>query len=261
VTAPYEPTPPPTVPPPQPSVPPGRAVAGPARSPEEGGHPDADGPATSGPGTDGHDAGGPDAGGPDVEAPATGGPDAGAPAAGGRGVAGPAAPPAEVPDLDDRDRELHPRIVTVWRFSTVVSLLPPVVVLSAIAVAFLGATGWLVPSVLLVLLGAFAAWYPGARYARWRWRFTDLAIELEHGVLVRQAEALPYFRIQQIDVNEGPIDRLLGLASLQVTSASATGSVSLPGIAAQDAPGLRRALLARAAAAVGERGTGVRDAV
>jgi uncharacterized protein len=201
VTAPYEPTPPPTVPPPQPSVPPGRAVAGPA------------------------------------------------------------APPDEVPDLDDRDRELHPRIVTVWRFSTVISLLPPVVVLSAIAVAFLGATGWLVPTVLLVLLGAFAAWYPGARYARWRWRFTDLAIELEHGVLVRQAEALPYFRIQQIDVNEGPIDRLLGLASLQVTSASATGSVSLPGIAAQDAPGLRRALLARAAAAVGERGTGVRDAV
>jgi uncharacterized protein len=186
---------------------------------------------------------------------------AGAPPPGGPQVAGPSALPEEVPDLDDRRRELHPKIVTVWRFSTVVSLLPPILVLSAVAVGFLGAPGWVVPAVLLVLLGVFAAWYPGARYARWRWRFTDLAVELEHGVLVRQAEALPYFRIQQIDVNEGPIDRLLGLASLQVTSASASGSVTLPGIAAEDAHGLRRALLARAAAAVGEQGTGVRDAV
>jgi uncharacterized protein len=241
VTAPYEPTPPPTVPPPQPSVPPGRSVAGRVRSPG--------------------DAVRPDPGGPDPGRPDPGRPDPGGPGTGDPGVAGPAAPPAEDPDLDDRDRELHPRIVTVWRFSTIVSLLPPVVVLSVIGVVFLGTPGWLVPALLLVLLGLFAAWYPGARYARWRWRFTDLAVELEHGVLVRQAEALPYFRIQQIDVNEGPIDRLLGLASLQVTSASASGSVTLPGIAAEDAPGLRRALLARAAAAVGERGTGVRDAV
>jgi uncharacterized protein len=118
-----------------------------------------------------------------------------------------------------------------------------------------------VAAVLAAVIVVAAIWYPPARFARWRWRFTDIAVELEHGVLVRQAEALPYFRIQQIDVNEGPIDRLLGLASLQVTSASASGSVALPGIAAGDAPALRRALLARAAEAVGEQGTGVRDAV
>jgi uncharacterized protein len=176
-------------------------------------------------------------------------------------VAGPVDPPEEVPELDDRRRELDPRIVTVWRFSTVVSSLPPSLLVSAVAVGFLGSVGWLVPAVLAVVVVAAAIWYPPARFARWRWRFTDIAVELEHGVLVRQAEALPYFRIQQIDVNEGPIDRLLGLASLQVTSASASGSVALPGIPAGDAPALRRALLARAAAAVGEQGTGVRDAV
>jgi uncharacterized protein len=241
VTGPYEPTPPPTMPPPQPDDPPAWAVTAAGdrtttgsrrtREPEEAHR--------SRPGTPGHG----DADGPPP-------------------VAGPAAPPIEVPDLDDRDRALDPRIITVWRFSTVTSLLFPSLLLSAVSVGFLGAPySWIVPALALIGIVVLAAWYPGARYARWRWRFTDLAVELEHGVVVRQAEALPYFRIQQIDVNQGPIDRLLGLASLQVTSASASGSVSLPGIAATDAPGLRRALLARAAAAVGEQGTGVRDAV
>lgn len=255
MTAPYEPTPPPTVPPPPPSAPPGRAVAG-----DEDAHGDAptpgDAPAQGDAPAHG-EAAAAGRGGRQTEWP-------GGPRATGQHdaeVAGPAAPPEEVPDLDDRRRELHPKIVTVWRLSTIASLLPPTLIVSAVAVGFLGTPGWAVAGVLLVALTVFAVWYPPARYARWRWRFTDLAVELEHGVVVRQAEALPYFRIQQIDVNEGPIDRLLGLASLQVTSASASGSVTLPGIASEDAPGLRRALLARAAAAVGEQGTGVRDAV
>ncbi|WP_052664987.1 PH domain-containing protein [Nitriliruptor alkaliphilus] len=171
-------------------------------------------------------------------------------------------PAAEIPDLDDRDRPLDPRVITVWRFSTVTSMLLPTAVLTAVAVGFLGSpNGWLVPAVLVVLTAVLAAWYPGARYERWRWRLTDLAVELERGVIVRQAEALPYFRIQQIDVAQGPIDRLLGLASLQVTSASASGSVTLPGIAADEAPGIRRALLARASSAVQGHDAGVRDAV
>lgn len=167
-----------------------------------------------------------------------------------------------VPDLDDRDRELDPRVVTVWRFTTVVALLIPSVALSTVAAVFLDMpTALVVPGVLLLLTAAVAIWYPTARYERWRWRLTELAVELERGVVVRQAEALPYFRIQQIDVTQGPVDRLLGLASLQVTSASASGSVTLPGIAADDAPGVRRALLARAAAAVAGKDAGVRDAV
>jgi uncharacterized protein len=171
-------------------------------------------------------------------------------------------PAADVPDLDDRDRTLDRRVITVWRFSTVTSMLLPTGVLTAVAVGFLGSpTGWVVPAVLVLLTAVLAAWYPTARYERWRWRLTDLAVELERGVVVRQAEALPYFRIQQIDVTQGPIDRLLGLASLQVTSASASGSVTLPGIAAGEAPGIRRALLARASSAVQGRDTGVRDAV
>jgi uncharacterized protein len=176
-------------------------------------------------------------------------------------VSGPAAPPEDVPDLDDRSRPLDRRVVTVWRISLAIGLLLPTLVLGSTAVGLLGTTGWIVLGVLLAITAVLVAWYPSARYARWRWRLTDIAVELDRGVVVRQAEALPYFRIQQIDVTRGPVDRLFGLASLQVTSASASGSVSLPGIAGDDAPGVRRALLARAAAAVRGSDSGVRDAV
>jgi uncharacterized protein len=204
------------------------------------------------------------AGVPPPPPPATGGtPWSGStpPAPPGHEVAGPAAPPDDVPDLDDRSRPLDPRVVNVWRVSLAIGMLLPTFVLGGVAVAVLGTTGWFVPAALLALTAFLVAWYPSARYARWRWRLTDLAVELDRGVVVRQAEALPYFRIQQIDVTRGPVDRLIGLASLQVTSASASGSVTLPGIAADEAPGVRRALLARAAAAVGGREGGIRDAV
>jgi uncharacterized protein len=104
-------------------------------------------------------------------------------------------------------------------------------------------------------------WYPRARYRRWRWRLTDLSLELRYGVVVHRRESVPYFRIQQIDVAQGPMDRLLELATLQVTTASASGSVALPGIPAGDAPGIRAELLARATTAVAAHPGEISDAV
>lgn len=166
-------------------------------------------------------------------------------------------------DLDDRQRPLDPRVIPLWRLSTVLSTLFPGAIATMAVGGFLGRTAAMVAlGVVLLLALVLTVWYPPAKYARWRWRLTDLALELHHGVWVRQTETLPYFRIQQIDVNQGPVDRLLDLASLEVTSASASGSVSLPGIPVGDAPAVRRALLERASqAAAGDDGDGVRDAV
>jgi uncharacterized protein len=99
------------------------------------------------------------------------------------------------------------------------------------------------------------------RWRRWSWRLTDRAVELRSGVVTRRHVVVPHFRVQQIDVLEGPIERLLGLATLRVTTASATGSVDLPGLSASVAPGVRGELLARAARANLELGRDGRDAV
>lgn len=165
------------------------------------------------------------------------------------------------PGLDDRERELVPAIVTAWRLSAALGSLLPALIAVVLGFVFAGGWGWLVLGAVTALVGFAVVIYPRMRYRRWRWQLTELAIELRSGVLVRTQETVPYFRIQQIDIAAGPVDRLLGLASLQVTSASASGSATLPGIAAEEAPQVRAELLARAAAAVGEHPGDLRDAV
>jgi len=165
------------------------------------------------------------------------------------------------PGLDDHERELAPAVVTAWRLSAAIGWILPAVVALVLGFVLGGGWGWLVLVVLAALVVFSIVFYPPMRYRRWRWQLTELAIELRYGVLVRTQETVPYFRIQQIDIAAGPVDRLLELASLQVTSASASGSATLPGIAAEDAPRVRAELLARAAAAVAEHPGDLRDAV
>lgn len=167
----------------------------------------------------------------------------------------------ERPGLDDRERSLAPQIMTSWRISLALSLLFPTSVTTILGFIFSGWWGFAVLGswVLFGLLLAF--WYMPVRYRRWHWQLTDLAVELRYGVLVRQQETVPYFRIQQIDIAQGPLDRLLNLASLQVTTASASGSASLPGIASAEAPQVRAEFLARAAEAVADHPGDLRDAV
>lgn len=183
------------------------------------------------------------------------------PPPGGAPALGPPPPEIPAPRLDDRERRLDPDVVTVWRIFGGLGLAMPLTGAAIAGAVLFAPARWLAPALALVVLVVGITWYPRARYRRWRWQLTDLALELRYGILVRRHEAVPYFRIQQIDITQGPVDRLVGLATLEVTTASASGSAALPGIAADDAPGVRQELLARAAAALEDHPDEARDAV
>jgi membrane protein YdbS with pleckstrin-like domain len=89
---------------------------------------------------------------------------------------------------------------------------------------------------------------PRLRWSRWRWALTDEGLELAHGVVVRVDSSIPAFRVQQVDVRQGPIEGWLGLVSLQVTTASTASDGTLPGLAPETAEAVRRDLLSRVAA-------------
>lgn len=181
----------------------------------------------------------------------------------GNGPASPDAvdPEAARPGLDGRERSLAPAAVTSWRISAALSGIVPSIAAIVLGFLFADAWAWLILAAVAALLVLSIAVLPRMRHRRWRWQLTDLAVELRYGVLVHQQETVPYFRIQQIDINAGPVDRLLELATLRVQTASASGTALLPGIAADEAPTVRAELLARAAAAVGEHPGDLRDAV
>jgi uncharacterized protein len=149
------------------------------------------------------------------------------------------------------ERALDRRVVVVWTVQEAVGW--AVLALAALAVD-VGArmAGVDVPGPpglaagMLAVAGGVAAWWlPRARHRYWRYQVAPDALELRHGILKRVHSAIPYFRVQHIDVAQGPVERAVGLARLIVHTASAGTDATIPGIAAGDAEGLRRLILAR----------------
>jgi len=92
-------------------------------------------------------------------------------------------------------------------------------------------TGALVLTALGLLVSAVIA--PLWRYRVHRWDISDQAVYTRTGWLVQERRIAPISRIQTVDTYRGPLDRLLGLANVRVTTASSAGAVH---IVALDAP-------------------------
>jgi len=149
-------------------------------------------------------------------------------------------------------RALDRRIVVVWTVQTAAFflVLAAIVLVVDVGSRLAGADPPGPPGLaagLVALAGGLLAWwYPRADYRHWRYEVAEDALELRHGVLRRVHSAIPYFRVQHIDVTQGPVERMVGLSRLVVHTASAGTDATIPGIAAGDAEGLRRLILARA---------------
>jgi membrane protein YdbS with pleckstrin-like domain len=105
-----------------------------------------------------------------------------------------------------------------------------------------------VAAVALLLVGLAAGAGAGVLFGRaaWRrraWLLGDTALELRRGVLVSRVAWIPYERIQQIDLERGPIERAVGLSQLVVRTAAATTDGTLHGLAPDEAQRIRTRLL------------------
>lgn len=70
---------------------------------------------------------------------------------------------------------------------------------------------------------------------------TDFLVR--RGILFRRLDIVPYGRIQYVDVSEGPIARHLGIAEIQLHTASADTDATLDGLPAAEATRLRDLLV------------------
>lgn len=66
------------------------------------------------------------------------------------------------------------------------------------------------------------------------------------GLLFYRIVAVPYGRMQLVDINRGPLDRILGLSELKFVTAAASSAVVIPGLPVAEAEELRDALVAMA---------------
>jgi uncharacterized protein len=69
---------------------------------------------------------------------------------------------------------------------------------------------------------------------------------MHRGIMFERVVAVPYGRMQLIDINRGPVSRVLGLTELRFITASNNTNVTIPGLPEAEAIELRDRLVALA---------------
>ncbi|MGW0245226.1 PH domain-containing protein [Nocardia goodfellowii] len=82
-------------------------------------------------------------------------------------------------------------------------------------------------SVAVVLAVLTVVVVPLWRYAVHRWEVTEEAVYTRVGWLTQESRVAPISRVQTVDTQRGPLERMLGLATVTVTTASAAGAVHI----------------------------------
>ncbi|MEO8105742.1 MAG: PH domain-containing protein [Actinomycetes bacterium] len=139
---------------------------------------------------------------------------------------------------------VNPRLATGRRLVSM-SLVALVTIL---VVAILTVGGYPEYGFVALLLGVATAlwlWWLIGRQVRaigYVERADDLLVV--SGILFRRLVLVPYGRMQLVDVRRGPLERYLGLATVQLHTAAATTDATIPGLPPEVAGRLRDQLAA-----------------
>jgi membrane protein YdbS with pleckstrin-like domain len=139
---------------------------------------------------------------------------------------------------------LHPDFIKVVRIGWAIAMIPPLVGALVLESAGPLPPGSFVAPVLLVALWAVLR-APLRRYQARGYRLDPDRLRVVRGLLFRHDTVVPFGRVQHIDVEQGPIERLYGLGRLVLhTAGNHNSSVSLPGLAHEDALAMRETIRA-----------------
>lgn len=103
--------------------------------------------------------------------------------------------------------------------------------------------GWLplAAAIVLIVIGVTFA-VLRTRTIGYLQRQDDLLVR--RGMLFRRFVAVPYGRMQIVDITQGPIERMFGLKTLKFVTAAATSAITIPGMPGDTAEQLRDHLVA-----------------
>ncbi|MBP2320849.1 membrane protein YdbS with pleckstrin-like domain [Kibdelosporangium banguiense] len=135
--------------------------------------------------------------------------------------------------------QVHPRAVLWWALQSA-AFWVALLVGGGVALFFTGAPLWLV--LIEVAVGVVAVVdllvEPRLQYRAHRWEVTDQAVYVQSGVLTREWRIAPLSRVQTVDSERGPLQQWLKLATVTVTTASASGPLKIRGLGQDEAAAL-----------------------
>lgn len=147
---------------------------------------------------------------------------------------------------DDEFVPVHPRYLRV-RVTGIGIAAVTVLVGGVVAAALFDRT--IIPVAIaggvLVVLGISAV-AAVAEVRRLGYQIRERDLSLRSGVIKHSVETLPFARVQHVNISRGPVERSLGLATLDVSSAGP--DISIPGLAEEDAARIKLLVTERAGA-------------
>ncbi|MFN8074996.1 MAG: PH domain-containing protein [Kineosporiaceae bacterium] len=132
---------------------------------------------------------------------------------------------------------VSPRLALARRVTTAITLGVLSVPGAVLALVF-GPWWWVWPATG-VLLYAWSWRLIGRQVPAWGYAEREDDLLVRHGVMYRRLLVVPYGRMQYVEVDSGPIARRLGLASVQLHTASPATDAAIPGLPAAEAARLR----------------------
>ncbi len=153
-------------------------------------------------------------------------------------------------DDDGALTRLHPGFKTALRIQAALTSIPFVIAALVIEGVLRDNGNDILP--FGVIIGAvtflalvFIIRLPSRRYVARGYQVSDDRLRVVRGILWRSDTVVPFGRVQHIDVDQGPIERFLGIASLTVhTAGSHNASVHLPGLGLELANDMREEIRA-----------------
>jgi hypothetical protein len=136
------------------------------------------------------------------------------------------------------------RLATARRLTLCPTLLVPAAVLVGVGVVT-GVRWFHLPAAVLVVLTVWVWWMIGRQVPAIGYAEQEDDLLVRSGIMWRQIVVVPYGRLQYVDVQAGPVDRLLGISRVQLHTASASTDAAIPGLPPEEAARLRDRLTAR----------------
>jgi len=139
---------------------------------------------------------------------------------------------------------VSPKLATARRITTATVLGVVIVVLASVATG--GGQTWAWGAVAaVVVIVAWSWWAIGRQVRAIGYAERDEELLVRRGIMWRTIVVVPYGRLQYVDVQAGPLDRVFGIAQVQLHTASAGTDATIPGLRPDDAARLRDRLTER----------------
>lgn len=147
-------------------------------------------------------------------------------------------------------RSLDPRVVKLWLVTDLIGygFLLSIMLISLLVLMLVQPllSLWLIAG-WVVLTGVclwFSFWRPSRAYRAWSYRIDKQVLETRSGIVFHRTRLLPLSRLQHVDLERGPFERMYGLSSLVLhTAGTHSANLRIPGLDAHEAVLLRDRLV------------------